>query len=54
MAYTIEGYRNLIHLKAETRDKLSVDKNVASSVVHLLLKAIDDISKWFKEQNPKF
>jgi hypothetical protein len=40
MAYTIEGYRNLIHLKAEIRDKLSVDKNVATSVVHLLLKLL--------------
>ena len=53
MAYTIEGYRNLIHLKAEIRDKLSVDKNVATSVVHLLLKAIEDISKWFKDRNLK-
>lgn len=53
MAFTIEGYRNLIHLKAEIRDKLSIDKNVATSVVHLLLKAVDDISKWFKDRNLK-
>jgi hypothetical protein len=53
ISFVIKDYRNLIHLKAEIRDKLSVDKNVASSVVHLLLKAIDDVSKWFKERNSK-
>jgi len=53
ISFIIKDYRNLIHLKAEIRDKLSVDKNVATSVVHLLLKAIDDISKWFEERNPK-
>lgn len=51
ISHIIKDYRNLIHLKAEIRDKLSVDKNVATSVVHLLLKAIDDISRWFKERN---
>ena len=51
IGHTIMDYRNLIHLRAEIRDKLSVDKNVATSVLHLLLKAIDDISKWFGERN---
>ena len=51
ICHIIKDYRNLIHLKAEIRDNLSVDKNVATSLVHLLLKAIDDISGWFKKQN---
>jgi len=51
ISFIIKDYRNLIHLKAEIRDGLSVDENVATSIVHLLLKAINDISKWFRERN---
>ncbi len=50
ISFIIKDYRNLIHLKAEIRDRLSVDENVAKSVVHLLLKAIEDISKSFENK----